>query len=318
MTAAIVGRAWRTPLGDDIDVVMGRLDGGASAVGPNRRFDARTYAVSEAATIDVPPARSRHARVLRPMGLFGLEVGLEVGRAAMLQAGLTTSDRVGVFFGVGGLRAHWYELMPALTDQRDDLTDSWARGFRRFHPFWMLQHLSNNAHALVATELGARGEGVTFGGANASAQAIGAADRALQADAIDAAIVVGYDGLVEPETIVEMAAHGALDDAAPGEAAAAIVLERPDRDAPFGYVAAIDASDGSSDLPSLEFATLIAKRLGDGRFTDSLHPQLGLLGAATSIVQTIALSARVADAGEPLIAVSRGAPGLVGAVRVSG
>ena len=100
-------------------------------------------------------------------------------------------------------------MMPALARQEPDGARAWERGLHLLHPFWMLQHLSNNAHALAATELGALGDGLLLAGANAGAQALGAAARALACRAIDAAIVVAYDTLLEPETLVELANRGA-------------------------------------------------------------------------------------------------------------
>ena len=47
-------------------------------------------------------------------------------------------------------------------------------------------------------------------GANAGAQALGAAARALEVGAVDAALVVAYDTLLEPETLIELAGRGAL------------------------------------------------------------------------------------------------------------
>ena len=45
------------------------------------------------------------------------------------------------------------EMMPALEKQAPDGRESWRRGLEGLHPFWMLQHLSNNAHALVSVAL---------------------------------------------------------------------------------------------------------------------------------------------------------------------
>jgi 3-oxoacyl-(acyl-carrier-protein) synthase len=108
----------------------------------------------------------------------------------------------------------------------------------------MLRYLSNNVHAVVSAALGARGDGVSLGGPTAGAQAIGSALRALECGAIDAALVVAYDSLIEPETLIEMGARGEASRAGegsleapysvgaagfvPGEGAAAVVLERAD------------------------------------------------------------------------------------------
>src|SRR5205085_875983 len=124
--------------------------------------------------------------------------------AAANGAALGDRDRIGLFAGVGGLRAHWDDMLAALEHQRDDGAGAWERGLRDVHPYWMLRHLSNNVHALAAMELELRGEGATFGGATGGAQALAAASRALHAGAIDAALVVAYDSLLEPETLVEL------------------------------------------------------------------------------------------------------------------
>src|SRR4029077_17320164 len=122
-------------------------------------------------------------------------------------------------------RAHWDDMMPALARQTipgdgdiDGTADGaqlWERGLKLLHPFWMLQHLSNNAHALSAAELGARGDGLTLARANAGAEALAAASAALEVGAVDAALVVAYDTLLEPETLVELATRGGFTGSGP-------------------------------------------------------------------------------------------------------
>ncbi len=330
LKAAISGWAWRTPLGATTDEVIERLLAGERAAGANSRFDASTYACRLAAAMTQPPAPSRHARFLRRMGLHAVEVAAE----ALENAGINGSDRVGLFFGYGGLRAHWDDLMPAFERQDATGADVWNRGFNLLHPFWMLQHLSNNAHAIAAQELHARGEGATYGGANAGAQALAAAIRALAAGAVDVALVVGYDSLIEPETLVELAARGACvtgtaepaspyDRGAagfvPGEAAAALVLQRPGEGRCIAYVQASEGADGENGAVQADTLARMVRRLArpgdvvDGagfawpafdaaervaaaEMTGSDAPlccimsAMGQIGAASSVVQTIALA----------------------------
>jgi 3-oxoacyl-(acyl-carrier-protein) synthase len=282
LPVAIVGRAWRTPLGDTIDEVVARLLAGERAVAPNPRFPAAAYACTLAAAIPHEPARSRNARFLRRMGLFGLEVAHE----ALAASGQGGGPRAGLFSGVGGLRAHWDDMMGALVDQRDDGQGAWSRGLRDIHPYWMLKHLSNNVHALASAELGLHGEGATFGGGNAGAQAIAAAARALWDGAIDVALVVAHDSLLEPETLVELGARRAATLAmsaaevaapydaraagfVPGEAAAAIVIVRPaDARSPYAIVEAADTADGAVGEPGAEalgrMVTQLAEASGMG------------------------------------------------------
>jgi 3-oxoacyl-[acyl-carrier-protein] synthase II len=384
MTVAITGWAVRTPLGGTVEQLTDRLLAGDRAAQRNTRFPSDTYACRLAALIADPPRPSPHSRVLRRMGLFALEVGHE----ALAQARCATGPRLGLFSAMGGLRAHWNDIMPALAEQRPDLSDCWNRGFKNLHPFWMLQHLSNNAHALLAQDIGARGDGVTFSGSNAGAQALASAARALEDGAVDVAVVIAYDSLIEPETIVEMAARGDLatcdledlaapyDEAAsgmvPGEAAAALVLERPAQagSRARSYLAAADGADGQNQQPRIETVVRTAAALANGdRLVDgcacgrpaadadevrglervlatpvrviAIQAATGLLGAATAAVQAIALSSLLRRRRLPPVAglrrpahrasvqqaeptdessalgLSVGAPGLVGAVRVS-
>lgn len=384
MISAITGWSLRTPLGGSIERLTERLLAGERAAQHNTRFPSHSYACSLAAPIPGHPKPSPHARILGRLGLFALEVA----REALADAGAAGGTRLGLFSAMGGLRAHWNDIMPALKEQRPDLADSWNRGFKNLHPFWMLQHLSNNAHALLAQDIGARGDGVTFSGGNAGAQALGAAARALAEGVVDVALVVAYDSLIEPETILEMAARRALatsnleqlrapydahsNGMVPGEAAAALVLERADdaRARTWSSVSAADAADGEKAEPRAETIARAAARLaqGDrivdgcalgrsavdldeiGALTRVLSPALrltalqastGLLGAATALVQAIALSsllqrgllapvAALLEPGHPAvvkraepvrarsaIGLSASAPGLVGAVRVS-
>ena len=241
---AVTGFSLRTPLGDSVETISGRMLAGERPFAFNTRFSAQTYPCPLAATISTDPKPSKHRKFVKRMGLFGMEVGAE----AFAKSGTSArGPRLGLFCGYGGLRAHWDDLMPVLERQDGSLAanDSWANGFSLLHPFWMLFHLSNNAHALLSIQLGATGDGTTTAGSNAGAQAMRAAAAALEIGSIDAAIVFAYDSLVEPETILSLGTSGAAtrstepaivgapygETAAgfvPSEAAAAIVLEKPE------------------------------------------------------------------------------------------
>lgn len=386
---AVTGWAWRTPLGHSVDDAVARLLAGERAIAPNPRFDASTYACPLGAAMPGDPAPGKHARFLKRTALFGVEAGAEAFAKAKPAA---ASGRLGLFYAVGGLRAHWNDMLPALEGQQPDFATSWERGLKKLPPFWMLHHLSNNAHALLAADLAAKGDGITMGGANAGAQALAAACDALAAGSVDAAIVVAADSLLEPETLLEMGARGALCTASdpsrvaapysaaaaglvPGEAVASVVLERA-REAgsrALAFVEAAESADGqrSDARPTAVAATATRIARGDecvidgaayahphrdtterfalGALTGSDMPLIsiaaatGRLGAATSVVQVIALAsllrlgalppiAALVDPGEgPLVpltrrrsttgrsalGVSMGAPGLAAAVRVS-
>ena len=385
MSAVITGQAWRTPLGNEVDAVTLRLLAGDRALANNPRFDASSYACTVGAALPERPAPSRHARFVRRMGLYAIECGVE----ALQRSGAPGGDRLGLYCGVGGLRAHWEEMMPALAAQEPSGEGAWARGLSRLHPFWMLRYLSNNAHALLSAEVGARGEGATFGGANAGAQALSQAVAALEEGAIDAALVVAYDSLLEPEMLVALAASGALargtvetiagpydvaaNGAVPGEAAAALVLERREAAGPraIALLEARECADGAKAEPYASTLSLCAAPLArdiglvdgaartraalDAAERDSLadlvgpstplialSASLGACGAATAVLQAIALSRLLSYGRLPKIAglrraakgplrpiheaesttaraalaLSGGAPGLAGAIRI--
>jgi 3-oxoacyl-(acyl-carrier-protein) synthase len=384
ISVGVIGWAWRTPLGHTVEKGIARLLAGERAAIPNPRVPAANHVCKLAAAIPGDPARSRNGRFLRRMGLWGMEAGQE----ALARSGIEGGPRVGLFSGVGGLRAHWEDMMPALVDQQEDGQDAWARGFRGLHPYWMLRHLSNNTHALLSVELGLRGEGATFGGANAGAQALSAASRALHEGAIDAALVMAHDSLLEPETLVELGARGAATQAllerlaapydqassgfVPGEAAAALVLVRPDAARrPLALLSATNGADGERHEPDTRTIARVVGPLAHGAtlidgagcartaldaaerealaawFPDDVSltatsSAMGQLGAATSLVQAIALAETLRRGEVPPIAgierpaagplhpvvevrrhaaraavgISTGAPGLVGAVRV--
>jgi 3-oxoacyl-(acyl-carrier-protein) synthase len=416
VSAAILGWAWRTPLGASIDRVVGSLLAGERAARPNERFPVESYACRLAAPIGGDPASSPHRRFLDRLGLFGVEVAMEALAMAEARAsgdptptppqggarnggeqraernpGSLARARIGLFCGVGGLRVRWGEILPALAAQRPDGEDAWERGLRRLHPFWMLKHLSNNAHALISVEARVLGEGATFGGATAGAQAIAAAARALDDGAIDRALVVAYDALIDPEALVELAERGVVTrdplerlrapyDAraagvVPGEAAAALVLARAaDTPGAFAIVDAAGGADGNEGEPDAALLAGTAARLlgsrGPAAIVDgaararpdhdaaeraalarvvgeeaplvAIAAATGALGAATAMVQAIALAEvlrrgalppiagierpaagplRPIAAPEPTraraaIGLSSGAPGLAAAVRV--
>lgn len=234
MRAAVTGWAWRTPLGNSVDQAVARLLAGERAAGPSSRFG------SEWTVAEIPgrPRPTRNTRFLRRMGLWAMEAG----REAFDASGAPSGERLGLFTAVGAMRANWDELCPALERQSPCGTRAWESGFRLLHPLWMLQYMSNNVQALLAAEIGARGDGAAFGGAGSGALAVRSATRALALGSVDAAVVVAYDSLLEPETLAELDARGArarggkdmlvaaYDTRArggvPGEAAASIVLTR--------------------------------------------------------------------------------------------
>lgn len=299
----MIARAWRTALGANVPEVLARVHAGDRAA----ISDTRGYACTTIAPIPGEPARSRNSRFLRRMGLYGLEAATE----ALGASGIGSGSRIGLFSGVGGLRAHWDDMIAAFAEQREDGERMWERGLQSVHPYWMLRHLSNNVHALASAELDLRGEGATFGGGNGGAQAMASAIRALNAGAIDGALVVAYDSLLEPETLVELGARNwQAQGLVPGEAAAAIVLVRDDGSrVDARHVVSVRDAAGRDALARCSAA------IGDGDRDAyvAIANALGQLGAATALVQAIALAeVRLPSA----IGLHSSAPELASAVRV--
>lgn len=325
MRAAVTGWALRTPLGATPEGVVARLLSGDRAAQPNPHFAADTYPCALAAPIPGGPAPSPHGRILHRMGRLALEAAHEALAGVPARSG----PRLGVFAAMGGLRAHWNELLPALWRQRDDFRGSWASGLKDLHPFWMLRHLSNNVQALLAQDLGAGGDGVTLSGASAGAAALAAASAALAEGAIDAALVLAYDSLIEPETLIELTARGALatcsaaelgapygssaSGAVPGEAAAAVLLQpEGTTDRVLAFIEAADGADGSKALPDPDtLARVVGRLTGDDPVPVSVIDGCALARLALDAAEREAL-ARIVGPDARLIA-TQAATGSLGA-----
>jgi act minimal PKS chain-length factor (CLF/KS beta) len=282
---AVAGHAWRTPLGSSVDAVVSRLVAGEHGV---------EFTGGPRCAIPLGPASAREARFLDRLGLLAVETAREAMAGADVDA---PPDRVGLFAAIGSLRPRWDDLLPALAGQRDDLAGLWGRGLSHLHPFWMLQHLSNNVHATLSIALGLRGDGATFAGAVAGAEALCAAARALEAGAIDAALVVACDSLLEPQTVADLGRRGVTcaapaggwrppyDAAAagivPGEGAAAMVLTRAAGGRPLlSCAVGIDPDPLPSGEPRperfAEVASLVANGEGIVDGAAAARPELDL------------------------------------------
>ncbi len=342
--SCIRAAALRTALGHTPSEAFLAWQRGARAHAPIARFDARTYPCARGAEIREAPPQRRDLRHLKRMGVYAWDAG----REALAAAGdIARGERLGLYAAYGGLRAHWEDLMPAMSAQTGAHESPWQKGLSGFHPFWMLKHLSNNSHALLAEAIDARGDGATYGGANAGAQAIEAACAALAARVIDTALVVAFDSLLEPETLIDLGTQGALaaseacrpayDTGAcgyvPGEAAAALVLCRPEGSEQGPRLSAWSTADGERGEPDASLLASFAEPLAGARAVDgasrarralddaersalasghltSLQASFGQLGGATAVVQAILLSEALRHGSLPPIAgLEQPAPG---------
>jgi len=316
MSVVVIAQAWRTAAGHVVDDVMEQLWTGTPA-----HHRAQGLPVNVVGSVEGSPPAARTDRFVRRMGAWCLHAAQE----AWMTSGIRAGERAGVYLGYGGVRAHWDDLMPALQHQTDGVTLLWERGLRTLHPYWMLNNLSNNVHALAAQALGITGEGMTTGGANAGAVALCQAIRALETRAVDAALVMAHDSLVAPEVVLDMCGRGILNTSADvagpydvasaggvaGEAAAALVLVRQE-DAPAGMrvqgVTSAVAGEPHEGIARLLQRLPTHRDVVDGmgaaqRLTDdgeraalggsspltSLQSLLGNTGAASALLQVIAV-----------------------------
>ncbi len=269
----VTSMAWRTPLGLGLQEVFNRLCAGERAATTQHRIDSKHYRCRLGAPLAEEPGATPHRRFLKRIGVSALESATEAFQP-LAQRGFNP-DRVGLFFSYGGLRADWDEMRNSLIHQQKNGDQCWNRGLKDLHPFWILKHLSNNAHAITAQHLKICGEGVTLGGLNAGAQALATAMNSLRIGAVDQALVVSHDSLLEPETLVALGEKGLLSSAkhhrdlsapyskdalgfVPGEATAAVLLERA-KDVQgkaagnkLIKVEAVDIADGKATMPTGE------------------------------------------------------------------
>ena len=111
-SAEHVAAAWRTRSTRQRD---GSLAGSAPREGARIETRRLRLTVQRGAESSARPQRSHQARFLRRMGLYGMEVAAEaLQRPGRVCAAAAARSSV----GVGGLRAHWDDMMAALAAQQ--------------------------------------------------------------------------------------------------------------------------------------------------------------------------------------------------------
>lgn len=230
------------------------------------RYASTSLKTPLATPIDHPTKPAPYNKYLKRNSMLAVNVAKEAFKPYLDHP--IAGERTGLFVGYGGLRADWSEMKHALYKQDANSNDCWEKGLTDLHPFWILKHLSNGAHAIIAEELKIFGEGITLGGMNSGVQALASAIAALRARTIDRALVVTHDNLLEPETLVVLGKENLLTKAQyasefqsaysstakgfiPGEGCAAIMLERisDSQFKPMSKIEAWDAADGEWLLP---------------------------------------------------------------------
>ena len=304
---AVMAAAMETPLGDCAATI--------AAIAEGRRAGARDAATDlVVARLACEPPGTRHARLVGALPVLALEIARAAARA------VPRGPRTGAFVATGGLRAQWEALAPAMAEQAADGANAWARGLSRMHPLWMLRYLSNAAHAIIAAELGAVGDGATFAGPASAASALVAASAAFDSGAIDHAIVVALDDVTADEVALEL--HARHPDVVPGTAVAAIALART----PGGVqLAAVDGVDPEHAEPSPAAIAGVRARLPRAERDVAFSAATGWLGAAGLLVDAI-VAAELMRAGWPprldvrtprsVTITAAASPGQIGVVRI--
>lgn len=230
----VTGCGGVTPLGDDLASFEQALFEGRSAVQPE------TFELPGTGAFTVPVARSAFdaAGVSAPSKLpldRGSAMALAAADAAVrmagLQAGAFDADRAGLYWGSGMGGAASFEA---------SCQSIWGAQ-RRLRPTAVVTSMPNAALAELALRFGIRGAAIGYACACASAAiAIGEALRALQAGALDLAVVGGSEALLMPGVVGAWNAMRVLGPARPdacrpfaaeragfalGEGAAAFVIE---------------------------------------------------------------------------------------------
>jgi hypothetical protein len=304
---AVVGAAMETPFGD--------LAATVAAIAQGRRAGERDPVTGlVVARLAGTLPGTRHARLVGALPVLALEAARSAARD------VPRGPRTGAFVATGGLRVQWEALAPAMAEQVADGASAWARGLSRMHPLWMLRYLSNAAHAIIAAELGAVGDGATFAGPASAASALVAAGAALDTGAIDHAIVIALDDVTADEVAVEL--HARRPGVIPGTGVAAIALAR----APGGVqLAAVDGVDPEHAEPSPAAVAEVRARLPRADRDVAFSPATGWLGAAGLLVDAI-VAAQLLLAGWPpqldlgtprsVTITSAASPGQIGVVRI--
>jgi hypothetical protein len=201
LPVCVLDARWRTPWDGDGPAGMPHDDDGSALAAAMIKNEDRTRHLPRGSASTL-----RAYRLVEPIASWAVACGIELARALAV----APSDRLGLYAGHGGLRSCWRDLWTPMRRQHRDAADSWQLGLGRIHPLWMLRFLSNNAHGILAAEVGARGEGAVCSGPLGGAEALMMAQAALVDGAIDHALVICYDVRSSPEVVLDRRRVGDL------------------------------------------------------------------------------------------------------------
>ncbi len=197
---AITGIGMITPHGRGVAAAWEAVCAGRSAIGPITRFDARRFPVTFAAEVADPgptPVPAAVADVLSD--LKGRLAAAALAEALEMSGLPALGDRAGVCIGSEAARPHLEDVAVRLRDQTLPGLDELAR-------------MAPDAPTrLAAAMAGATGPRATVSTAcTSSSQAVGEGALRIRRGEVDAMIVGGVDGLVDPLRVTGFSLLGAL------------------------------------------------------------------------------------------------------------
>ena len=250
-SASVTGVGLVTALGHTVSDTWHALAAGRHAIAS--RAEAIGGCQAGAPVVDLTaPADLRvpkHAKFMGRAALCGVRAALDAVALAGVGTGRVASESIGVYAATGETGLDVQEFFPALDvawqeDAALDFRHLVGRASRLVDPYFSLRTLSNGTAALSAVELAARGPSINFvQGATAGAHALACACADLDERRVDAAVVIGCDALLTTASQLAYAREGVWsrlppdracrafsgvngDGFVPGEAGAALVLER--------------------------------------------------------------------------------------------
>ncbi|MFA6584449.1 MAG: beta-ketoacyl-ACP synthase II [Elusimicrobiaceae bacterium] len=264
--AVLTGTGIISPLGVGSAVSFARAADGYSGIRAVTLFDADDYPTRIAGeAADYKPDAYFDTKEQRHLTRFQ-QFALVAAREAVKESGLNMKEedayRVGVIIGSG------VGSMQLVEEQRDLLRD---KGPRRISPFLAPGIIINEAPALVAMELGAKGPNFSAVTACASgAHSIGAAIRAIQYGDADVVVAGGTEATVCPICFAAFCALRAMSTRNDSPAKAS----RPFSATRDGFVMGEGA--GIVVLEELEHArnrgaNILAEAAGYGATNDAYH-----------------------------------------------
>jgi 3-oxoacyl-[acyl-carrier-protein] synthase II len=207
----------------------------------------------------VPRELEAQIKFLSGSGALAVEATAEACAEAGLQASAIPPERRGLYLAQMD-SGDWacgafHDAMRAAAPELDELPAQEALNracVRKVKPFFMLESLKNNAFSFLATQFELRGPNTSVAGyAGPTWACLDLAVRSLARGSLDAAVVVAAARAASETARAELDALGL--DLSPGEAAAALVMERrAEAHARGAPVRAVVLGTGASTRPPAE------------------------------------------------------------------